>query len=346
MQDSTLQCSACGACTEAACDCGVAYISAGKRAAAAVAAAPEKSDRAIAAEIGVDHKTVGSARRSGGDDSPTEEARRVGQDGKSYPAKIIKIEKQEAIEKAAEFFVASNVPGHAATNKLIKHLAGFSESFKLSFAAWLENDPHLEAALGLVDALDEFAFYHLLRRQAEQLISTKRKADKKVHRDYCKRFGGCSGTHDYERVLLMVESLRSGTDQLTDVKRQNEEARERFDREQEEFQRTPITAETEIRYTTLIRERELYEGACMLAWSMYFEYRDQHPDLTPLSEDDLAYAGLWTSCAVRLTDDQSISLTGEPAKESTPECNSYDDAIDCPSHITSPIDRTPFAVAP
>jgi hypothetical protein len=83
-----LGCSACGATTEAACDCGAPYLPAGQRAAEAIAANPEKSDRAIAVEIGVDHKTVGKARRSVGDHSPPD--KRVGQDGKSYPAKVAK----------------------------------------------------------------------------------------------------------------------------------------------------------------------------------------------------------------------------------------------------------------
>ena len=48
-----LECSACGATTDAACDCGASYTPAGARAAKAVAANPERSDRAIAAELGV-----------------------------------------------------------------------------------------------------------------------------------------------------------------------------------------------------------------------------------------------------------------------------------------------------
>lgn len=48
----------------------------------AIAANPNKSDRAIATDLGVDHKTVGAARRElGGEDSPPE---RVGRDGKIY----------------------------------------------------------------------------------------------------------------------------------------------------------------------------------------------------------------------------------------------------------------------
>jgi hypothetical protein len=55
-------------------------VQAGKRAERAIAANPEKSDRAIAAEIGVDHKTVGAARRRTGEQSPDQ--RRTGRDGK------------------------------------------------------------------------------------------------------------------------------------------------------------------------------------------------------------------------------------------------------------------------
>jgi hypothetical protein len=89
-------CSACGATTDAACDCGVPYVPAGERAAAAIVAHPEKSDRAIAAEIGVDHKTVGAARRAGGERSPPE--KRIGQDGKAYPAKASRAAREKACE--------------------------------------------------------------------------------------------------------------------------------------------------------------------------------------------------------------------------------------------------------
>jgi hypothetical protein len=51
----------------------------------------------------------------------------------------------------------------------------------------------------------------------------------------------------------------------------------------------------------LIKTQRLYEGACDLSWEQYFEYRDEHPDCTALSQDDLAYAGMWTSCAVNMT---------------------------------------------
>src|SRR5512132_4385833 len=78
-----LACSACGAAGEANCDCGAPYMPASVRAAKAITENPNKSDRAIAAEIGVDHKTVGAARKAGGENSPPE--RVTGKDGKSYP---------------------------------------------------------------------------------------------------------------------------------------------------------------------------------------------------------------------------------------------------------------------
>jgi hypothetical protein len=78
-------CSACGAEANASCTCGVAYMPKSVRAAEAIKADPEKSNRAIAADIGVDHKTVGAAREAGGESFPTSDTR-VGRDGKNYPA--------------------------------------------------------------------------------------------------------------------------------------------------------------------------------------------------------------------------------------------------------------------
>jgi hypothetical protein len=77
----------------------VAYVPARVFAVRAVAAHPEKSDRAIAAAIGVDHKTVAMARKSVGEKSPT----RVGTDGKRYRAtKRMTPEAAEAMRARAE----------------------------------------------------------------------------------------------------------------------------------------------------------------------------------------------------------------------------------------------------
>jgi hypothetical protein len=88
-----MQCSSCGAEAEASCDCGVPYLPAGDRAAKAVAANPEMSNRAIAAQIGVSDKTVASARRQGAEYSAP--AKHTGRDGKSYPARATIVEPVE-----------------------------------------------------------------------------------------------------------------------------------------------------------------------------------------------------------------------------------------------------------
>jgi hypothetical protein len=73
-------CTGCGAEANASCNCGKPYVPKAVRAAEAVAANPDKSSRAIAAEIGVDKNVVEKARRElTGEDSPVE---RIGLDGK------------------------------------------------------------------------------------------------------------------------------------------------------------------------------------------------------------------------------------------------------------------------
>jgi DNA-binding transcriptional MocR family regulator len=76
----SMQCSACGAASTAACDCGAPYVPATARAAKAIAATPRKSDRAIAREIGVSDTTVLRARRATASHEAVEP--RIGRDGK------------------------------------------------------------------------------------------------------------------------------------------------------------------------------------------------------------------------------------------------------------------------
>jgi hypothetical protein len=77
---SRLQCSVCG--MEASCDCGAPYVMPGERAAAAVAKNPEKSDRAIATDLGVSTPTVSRARKSSTVTNVTVEPR-TGKDGRT-----------------------------------------------------------------------------------------------------------------------------------------------------------------------------------------------------------------------------------------------------------------------
>lgn len=76
-----IECSSCGATTDAACNCGAPYVAAKERAAAAVMAHPEMSDRAIAAEIGVSAPTVGKARKETVNEFTVD--KRIGMDGKA-----------------------------------------------------------------------------------------------------------------------------------------------------------------------------------------------------------------------------------------------------------------------
>jgi hypothetical protein len=90
---SRLICTGCGSETNATCNCGLEYKPKSARAKEAVEANPEKSDRAIAAEIGVSDKTVAKARKATADNSAVEE--RTGLDGKKrkVPSAADRIEK-------------------------------------------------------------------------------------------------------------------------------------------------------------------------------------------------------------------------------------------------------------
>jgi hypothetical protein len=144
-----IACSACGATTEAACDCGLPYVPAKERAAAAVAVNPEKSDRAIAAEIGVDHKTVGAARRSVGEHSPPE--KRVGKDGKSYPAtkpppKPVYSKKEEAERERGAFLLRAQEARRFAFHKC-KPDKQLVEHARKTAAVWSELANKMEKAV-------------------------------------------------------------------------------------------------------------------------------------------------------------------------------------------------------
>jgi hypothetical protein len=91
-------CSDCGACADAACNCGAPYMPAGQRAMKAIEANPEKSDRAIAAEIGVGKETVRRTRKATAPHGPV--GKRIGKDGKErrMPVKKAKKQSPSAIE--------------------------------------------------------------------------------------------------------------------------------------------------------------------------------------------------------------------------------------------------------
>lgn len=74
-------CTGCGVEANASCNCGVAYTPKKLRAAEAIKANPQKSNRAIAEETGISEPTVRRARAGASCDAPEE---REGRDGKSY----------------------------------------------------------------------------------------------------------------------------------------------------------------------------------------------------------------------------------------------------------------------
>jgi hypothetical protein len=105
--DRRLACTACGASATASCDCGVAYAPAGARAAAAIAAHPEKSDRAIAAEEGIGRETVRRARKS---TAPCGAVERIGLDGKTRKLPSKPVEKKNAPAKTPVSVTPAMVP--------------------------------------------------------------------------------------------------------------------------------------------------------------------------------------------------------------------------------------------
>jgi hypothetical protein len=74
----SMECSRCGAITDAGCNCGEIYLPAGSRAVKAIQADHRKSDRAIAEQLGIGKDTVRRART--GANAPV--GKRVGKDGK------------------------------------------------------------------------------------------------------------------------------------------------------------------------------------------------------------------------------------------------------------------------
>jgi hypothetical protein len=152
-------------------------------------------------------------------------------------------------------------------------------------AGWFEREEDL-------DRLKDIMIPESVERIRKNLAASK------LADDYKAVFGWDSFfSYDQEAQELMALSLTSGMDQLVDRKQKHKEMREERERKQEEFLAAPITEEQVSHYTSLIKRRKLYEGACDLSWEKYFErVRVVGVKLTP---EDLEYAAQWTSCAVK-----------------------------------------------
>ena len=109
MSIQRMVCTGCGAEANASCNCGVAYQPKSVRAAEAVKANPEKSDRAIAAEIGVSQPTVSKARKDlEATDKELSVDERIGLDGKT---RKLPEKKQEPEKKPDEEADDDDTPG-------------------------------------------------------------------------------------------------------------------------------------------------------------------------------------------------------------------------------------------
>jgi hypothetical protein len=124
-----LECSACGKGITAGCGCGAIYVPAGQRAKDAVKRNPNKSDRAIADELGVGHQTVARARKkSTGPDGPVQ--KRTGKDGKAR--------KQPTRPPAPVSDPVKEVNGFH------RELVGFLHDFEQKFGKWHDAGPVLD----------------------------------------------------------------------------------------------------------------------------------------------------------------------------------------------------------
>jgi hypothetical protein len=127
-----LECSKCHATVKVGCNCGVAYlyVKAGVRAAEALAAHPEKSDRAIAEEVGVSDMTVGRARKLTATNVAVEG--RLGKDGKKRKSPIKRrpvdiVQRQASINVKPDqweaFKATADAEGVSAAEKLGRYVA-------------------------------------------------------------------------------------------------------------------------------------------------------------------------------------------------------------------------------
>jgi Protein of unknown function (DUF3102) len=103
----------------------------------------------------------------------------------------------------------------------------------------------------------------------------------------------------------------------------------------------PFTAKTERKYTRLITQRQLYEGACHLSWPLYFEYRGEHPECEPLTNDDLGYVRQWTSAAPATTTVNVTSTVDETEPKTIAFAVSHEILkIKVPYRVSYPADET------
>jgi ParB/RepB/Spo0J family partition protein len=170
-------------------------------------------------------------------------------------------------------------------------------------------------------------------------VGAKQAAKTRAMSKTCDAYGAKFGTPqtmqlDDNIIRLMEASLKSGVDapELIELKRKQQEYLQEYDRKEAEFLATPITADTECDYTARIKNHKLYEGDCGLAWARYFEYRDEHPECTPLTSDDIAYVSQWTDAAhASPSDNMTESESEESESEESVSEESESEYLDHPN---------------
>jgi hypothetical protein len=167
-----LRCSGCGA--EAACECGVAYITAGEFAAKAVKENPTMSARAIAEKFGLGNKTVSRARNETVSNDTVEKT--IGLDGRARK-KPERKPRSPKITPALEEAIASAVLDDGKTQPQVVAEFGLNsvQPVKIALAkAEVRRDPPIDATA-------------LPKSAQEKLQSAIKQAVRKLEGDYEKR---------------------------------------------------------------------------------------------------------------------------------------------------------------
>lgn len=167
-----LRCSACGIKADAACDCNAPYVPAGKLAAKAIEANPDKSDRAIAAEIGVGKMTVSRARKSTAPFGTVE--RRKGRDGRTrvMPKRSPPTRKYDACDEI-NYPKVRNARGDAQAVFNFRYLV--AEAINYCNRASIEIDGVTVTAKIIADAREVSAAWTVLANKLKRQQSRKTK---------------------------------------------------------------------------------------------------------------------------------------------------------------------------
>jgi hypothetical protein len=112
------------------CSCGIPYVPKTTRAAEAIRANPEKSDRMIAKEISASQPTVSEARKQvGAGDRSVITSTRTGRDGKSYPAAKPAAKQQQELSTTGQL----EAQAYRHLDKIVEALRQMSQQQRLMF---------------------------------------------------------------------------------------------------------------------------------------------------------------------------------------------------------------------